>query len=88
MYYKSPTDSLYWYDSGAPLDGLPDGSTQLTHDEARALIGCELHGPSPYPSWVLHESEAHWIPPVARPAGDAMWSWDETIQSWIEITGA
>lgn len=86
MYYKSPTNALYWYDAGMPLTGLPDGSVPLTNDEARAFVGCELHGPSPYPSWVLHESEAYWQPPVARPVDDNMYDWDEESLSWRMIT--
>jgi hypothetical protein len=85
MYYKSPTNALYWYDSGVPLTGLPDGSTPLSNDEARELAGCELHGPSPYPSWTLHESEAWWIAPTPMPTDGQMYSWDEEAQSWTLI---
>lgn len=86
MYYKSPTDALYWYDSGMPLTGLPDGSVPLTNDEARAFVGCDLHGPSPFPSWVLHESEAYWQAPTPMPTDGKMYDWDETTLSWLEVT--
>tara|TARA_R110000868_G_scaffold382169_2_gene648652 strand:+ start:173 stop:436 length:264 start_codon:yes stop_codon:yes gene_type:complete len=86
MYYKTPINTLYWYDSGTPLSGLPDGSLPITNDEARALIGCELHGPSPYPSWVLHESESYWQPPTPMPTDGKMYDWDEATLSWTEVT--
>ena len=86
MYYKSPTDSLYWYDAGTPLVGLPDGSTPMTNDEVRAFIGCDLHGPSPYPSWVLHESESYWVAPSLYSDDGKMYSWNEPTLSWIEVT--
>jgi len=43
--------------------------------------------PQPHPSWVLDESTCLWQAPVPMPES-GMWSWDETIQSWIEISGA
>lgn len=85
MYYKTPTNALYWYDSGVPLNGLPDGSIPITNDEARELSGCELHGPSPYLSWVLHESEAYWVAPTPMPDDGMMYSWDEETLSWVLI---
>jgi len=41
--------------------------------------------PQPFPSWVLDEETCLWQAPVARPAGDAMWSWDEGTLSWYEL---
>jgi hypothetical protein len=41
--------------------------------------------PQPFPSWVLNEETCLWQAPVARPAGDAMWSWDEGTLSWYEL---
>ena len=86
MYYKTPTNALYWYDSGVPITGLPDGSMPLTNDEARAFVGCELHSPSPFPSWVLHESEAYWQAPTPMPTDDKMYDWDEAALAWIKVT--
>lgn len=43
--------------------------------------------PQPYPSWALDEATCLWQAPVAMP-DTGMWSWDETIQSWIDISGA
>ena len=41
--------------------------------------------PQPFPSWVLNEETCLWQAPVARPAGDAMWAWDESTLSWYEL---
>jgi hypothetical protein len=41
--------------------------------------------PPPFPSWVLNEETCLWQAPVARPAGDAMWTWDESTLSWYEL---
>ncbi len=41
--------------------------------------------PQPFPSWVLDEETCLWQAPVARPAGDAMWAWDESTLSWYEL---
>lgn len=43
--------------------------------------------PQPHPSWTLNEDTCLWQAPTAMP-NIGMWTWDETIQSWIEITGA
>jgi len=37
--------------------------------------------PQPYPSWTL-DGECHWQPPVARPVGEAPYTWNEETQSW------
>jgi len=83
MYYLSPTNTLYWYDTDAPLDGLLEGSEPITNDQAREIAGGELHGPSPYPSWVLHESESYWVAPVPKPTDGPWYSWDEDTGTWI-----
>jgi hypothetical protein len=41
--------------------------------------------PQPFPSWVLDEETCLWQAPVAKPTGDAMWSWDENTLSWYEL---
>jgi hypothetical protein len=43
--------------------------------------------PQPFSSWTLNEDTCLWQAPVAMP-DTGMWAWDETIQSWIEISGA
>jgi hypothetical protein len=41
--------------------------------------------PQPFPSWVLDEETCLWQASVAKPAGDAMWAWDEGTLSWYEL---
>ncbi|CAB5223178.1 hypothetical protein UFOVP382_4 [uncultured Caudovirales phage] len=41
--------------------------------------------PQPYASWTL-DANAQWQPPVAKPTDDKMYSWNETNQTWVEIT--
>lgn len=40
--------------------------------------------PQPFPSWTL-DSNHDWQPPVARPA-EGLWAWNETTQTWDEVT--
>ena len=40
--------------------------------------------PKPYPSWVLNETTCQWDAPVAYPAGDKRYVWDEPTTSWVE----
>ena len=77
---------MYWYDSGAPLFGLPEGSTPITLEEAKEINGGAFHGEQPYPSWTLHESESYWLAPIPAPADGNMYDWDEATLSWIEVT--
>lgn len=37
----------------------------------------------PYESWVLNEQTCLWDAPVAMPTDGAMYSWDETTQTWV-----
>jgi hypothetical protein len=41
--------------------------------------------PQPYASWTL-DANAQWQPPVAMPTDGKMYSWDETNQTWVEVT--
>lgn len=43
--------------------------------------------PQPYPSWVLDEDTCLWNPPVAMPTDDKLYNWNESTQTWDEITG-
>ena len=53
-----------------------------TYDEGRdAFIP-----PQPYPSWVLNETTCLWDAPVAYPDDGLPYTWDETSQSWQEVT--
>ena len=42
--------------------------------------------PQPYPSWTASGDPLVWKPPVPRPVGNKSYHWDETTQSWIEVT--
>ena len=41
--------------------------------------------PQPYPSWTL-DTNADWQAPVPMPEDGKMYSWDESTQSWVEVT--
>lgn len=41
--------------------------------------------PQPYPSWILNEETCRWEPPVAYPADDQLYQWDENAVSWAVI---
>jgi hypothetical protein len=52
-----------------------------SYDEARdAFIE-----PKPFESWVLNEETCQWNAPVQKPEGLAIYVWDETTTSWIEV---
>lgn len=86
MYYKSPTNTLYWFDTGTPLFGLPEGSLPITNEEAKQINGGPFHGEQPFPSWILSENEAYWVAPVPQPTDSIMYQWDESALSWVKIT--
>lgn len=53
----------------------------FTYDEDReAFIP-----PQPFPSWVLDEDTCRWEAPIARPADDKLYEWDEDAQTWNEV---
>lgn len=39
--------------------------------------------PKPFQSWILDAETCRWVAPVARPAGDELYDWDEETVSWI-----
>jgi hypothetical protein len=41
--------------------------------------------PQPYPSWILDKETYSWSAPVAMPNDEKVYSWNENLQSWIEI---
>ena len=43
--------------------------------------------PKPFPSWTLDEDTCLWNPPVAYPTDDKMYNWNESTQTWDEVTG-
>lgn len=44
--------------------------------------------PKPYLSWLLDTNTCQWQPPIPYPNDGKVYNWDETTQSWVEITGA
>jgi len=42
--------------------------------------------PPPYPSWVLNTETCLWEPPISYPNDGKDYYWDETTQTWVEIT--
>lgn len=42
--------------------------------------------PKPYPSWILNEDTCLWECPVAYPDDGNEYIWNETNQTWDEIT--
>jgi hypothetical protein len=41
--------------------------------------------PKPFESWVLNEETCHWEAPIAYPADDLMYTWDEESQNWVAV---
>lgn len=41
--------------------------------------------PKPYASWTL-DANAQWQAPTAMPTDGKMYSWNETNQTWVEVT--
>lgn len=42
--------------------------------------------PKPYPSWLLNTTTFQWQAPVPYPSDGEMYCWDESTQSWVQIT--
>ena len=43
--------------------------------------------PKPFESWTLNETSCLWEPPVAMPAGDGPYLWNEAEQRWDSAAG-
>lgn len=44
--------------------------------------------PKIYPTWILDNETADWIPPIPMPVEEGkVFLWDESTQSWVETTG-
>jgi len=41
--------------------------------------------PKPFASWLLNEDTCLWGAPVAYPTDGKMYSWDESLQQWVEV---
>jgi len=54
-----------------------------TYDAARdAVISPK---PKEFPSFILDEESANWIPPVSKPNDGKHYSWSEKSQVWVEM---
>lgn len=75
--------------AGQWLETKMDGSIRknyaaigFTYDKTRdAFIPPKTH-----PSWTLNETTCEWEAPVAYPVDDKEYTWNETTQTWDEIT--
>jgi hypothetical protein len=72
-------------------DGQPDGGTALrgnyagrgyTYDATNDVF----YPPRPYASWTISSPTWTWTAPIPYPNNDKFYSWDETNQTWVEIT--
>ncbi len=41
--------------------------------------------PQPFPSWSLLEESCQWTAPVQCPNDGKIYTWDETVLSWVEV---
>ena len=44
--------------------------------------------PKPYNSWSMSTADATWIAPSAMPTDGGIYNWDESNQTWIDISGS
>lgn len=42
--------------------------------------------PKPFNSWILDEATCLWKAPVDMPNDNKMYTWDENIINWVEVT--
>jgi len=42
--------------------------------------------PKPFSSWLLNTNTCQWESPTPRPSDGKAYIWDETTQSWVEIS--
>jgi hypothetical protein len=42
--------------------------------------------PQQFPSWILNEDTCLWEPPIPKPQDDKRYTWNETTQTWEEVT--
>ena len=54
----------------------------FTYDETRdAFIP-----PKPFASWTLNATTCLWEAPTPMPTDDKMYTWDESVVNWVEVT--
>jgi hypothetical protein len=66
---------------------------KITSDTNEARIGDnyvseknKFKSLKPYDSWILNEETVLWEAPVAKPAGEGFYRWDEVEQNWILVS--
>ena len=40
--------------------------------------------PKPFTSWILNDTTCQWEAPIAKPDDGKSYSWNESIQEWVE----
>jgi len=58
----------------ASLNGIYDS-------ERDAFISSKL-----FPSWVLNTDTCKWMSPIPRPKDGKIYTWDEDVVNWVELT--
>ena len=48
--------------------------------------GVGFYAPQPYPSWTKNEETYLWEAPVAMPTDGKIYTWNELILNWEEVT--
>jgi hypothetical protein len=66
---------------GRPLRGNYAG-IGYTYDSVNDVF----YEPQPFPSWILNNTTWLWEAPVAYPADNKNYKWNESIINWEEIT--
>ena len=66
---------------GRPLRGNYAG-IGYTYDSTNDVF----YAPQPYPSWILNNTTWLWETPVAMPNDGKLYTWNESITNWTEVT--
>jgi len=45
-----------------------------------------FYSPQPYSSWILNEDTCEWTPPVIYPSDGKNYDWNESNESWVEVS--
>ena len=72
-------------------DGKPDGGVALRGNYAGIGFIYDstndvFYAPQPYPSWTISAPTWTWTAPVPRPTDGKLYTWNESTQSWTEVT--
>lgn len=66
---------------GRPLRGNYAG-IGYTYDKENDVF----YAPQPFPSWQLNTNTWLWEPPIPYPQDNKQYTWNESTQSWTEVT--